>query len=932
MAASDSDDDDSFVVIGTAFDIPDKDEPRRKKIQVEDLPAKDSRGRTRFHGAFTGGFSAGYFNTAGSKEGWTPSTFSSSKSQRAESSRQRPEDYMDEEDLGEHGIAPRTFTTTDSFVSTDASRKRVIAGSSRPSVIPGDWLLTELIVPDVTPIGVRLLRKMGWRDGQGIGPRQKKKIKQKDTGAKVYGCALPPSGSDSELSESGADYVKNLTFAPKDTTPIDFTPKDNYHGIGYSGLNPKAALQSGHLNLFETEAKLTRSGKRGIKGQAFGVGALEEDDDDVYTVDHLSNYHQTLGGDEEDDRFGWTAPKGRQLALPGHNVSNISRILEGFQLSSKQLVPNKVFPPPRIPPNYRPIHIERQPLVPSTSVPTPVPDRKSLNSLSRGLLLGEVPLMAVKAPPQHEQQQKGTPIAEKVSRFSRATEDKPANLAASSSTSSENPPIKQTPAATSSQYKPFSKDPAKQTRYDQYQALLKLGVKDPYSKLSVGELTEWEKDHEREEFTRAASLYKPLSAMMASRFTTAKYQDDLEHVTISGKEEVEKSDDVKAAEMKMFGKLTREVLEWHPDKVLCKRFNIPDPYPDSQIVGLPGSKRDKFSVFNFLNFPSAPPDPPQAESTAPKTSQPLSIEFNKVPKKPGAKGKKLTTANIFAAYFEEEDRKLKSGIPGRDESKSVADKSSDGGGEDSKKKAGLVDTSTTASTGGSIQIEINKSSDSERPPMDVFKAIFQDSDSESSSDEKGGNDRQVKMDVDESVPQKAEVTSVAEPKDGTVNPGDTVPGPPSAGDLRTPSLVERLSPQVEAPSSEADLFGPCLPPQHTLGLSSHQTSTESSSNRHHPEDVRFHEKPVKSHRKHRSKDREKYSHRHKKKKTKNKKSKHKKDKKKNSKRRKSSSGYEASTSDSEAESSDGEVPSDSQILHRLKQLDGKGRLKAADFM
>lgn len=29
----------------------------------------DERGRRRFHGAFTGGFSAGYFNTVGSKEG-----------------------------------------------------------------------------------------------------------------------------------------------------------------------------------------------------------------------------------------------------------------------------------------------------------------------------------------------------------------------------------------------------------------------------------------------------------------------------------------------------------------------------------------------------------------------------------------------------------------------------------------------------------------------------------------------------------------------------------------------------------------------------------------------------------------------------------------------------------------------------------------------
>ena len=31
--------------------------------------AKDERGRKRFHGAFTGGFSAGYFNTVGTKEG-----------------------------------------------------------------------------------------------------------------------------------------------------------------------------------------------------------------------------------------------------------------------------------------------------------------------------------------------------------------------------------------------------------------------------------------------------------------------------------------------------------------------------------------------------------------------------------------------------------------------------------------------------------------------------------------------------------------------------------------------------------------------------------------------------------------------------------------------------------------------------------------------
>ncbi len=59
-----------------------------------------------------------------------------------------------------------------------------------------------LIVHVRLPIGVKLLRKMGWKEGQGIGPRVKKKPKapKPDSGQKVYGCALPPTaGEDSEV-------------------------------------------------------------------------------------------------------------------------------------------------------------------------------------------------------------------------------------------------------------------------------------------------------------------------------------------------------------------------------------------------------------------------------------------------------------------------------------------------------------------------------------------------------------------------------------------------------------------------------------------------------------------------------------------------------------------------------------------------------------
>ncbi len=50
------------------------DEPIRKPVPVHEQTVKDEKGRyQRFHGAFTGGFSAGYFNTVGTKEGqWQP--------------------------------------------------------------------------------------------------------------------------------------------------------------------------------------------------------------------------------------------------------------------------------------------------------------------------------------------------------------------------------------------------------------------------------------------------------------------------------------------------------------------------------------------------------------------------------------------------------------------------------------------------------------------------------------------------------------------------------------------------------------------------------------------------------------------------------------------------------------------------------------------
>jgi hypothetical protein len=61
----------------------------------------DDQGKLRLHGAFTGGFSAGYFNSVGTIEGFKPSTFVSSRSSRADKVTRTAKDYMEESDESE---------------------------------------------------------------------------------------------------------------------------------------------------------------------------------------------------------------------------------------------------------------------------------------------------------------------------------------------------------------------------------------------------------------------------------------------------------------------------------------------------------------------------------------------------------------------------------------------------------------------------------------------------------------------------------------------------------------------------------------------------------------------------------------------------------------------------------------------------------------
>ena len=192
----------------------------------------DEKGQKRLHGAFTGGFSAGYFNTCGSKEGWAPATFVSSRSQRAAYKQQRPEDFMDAEDAVEEAVGGgKLIQETADFAGMGdrLSAKDALAGAAGAAA-SGLLMPDELLVSaeaETDPIGFRLLRTMGWREGHGVGPRRRRAPKGTVPPVKPPRAAVtagPGVAADSGEDEGGAGgdeagpdpFAADFKFAPKD--------------------------------------------------------------------------------------------------------------------------------------------------------------------------------------------------------------------------------------------------------------------------------------------------------------------------------------------------------------------------------------------------------------------------------------------------------------------------------------------------------------------------------------------------------------------------------------------------------------------------------------------------------------------------------------------------------------------------------------------
>lgn len=541
-----------------------------------------------------------YYNTVGSKEGWVPSTFVSSRTNRKKDdpkvAQQRREDFMDDEDIADAAEAERVQTAegfTDlGSTQDDATRRGAFVDLFR---IEGDT------------IGVKLLKKMGWKEGQGVGPKVRRK-------ARLDG-----------VERAGNDGDATHLFAPENTYMIRFIRKNDHKGLGFDGETKLSSNTGPGSDKEKSEdddddralialpkSKKTKPARGGI-----GIGILNDtgsDDEDPYEIGPRISYNRVIGGDKKKKKPGINSMNpllkskpvfiSRKVAMAkasaGFRKCHDGRLpLDGFILSSKDEFSSITqspgnYSPPKIPEDWK-----------SSKQPTPgsqhaaylstaeAAKASKLDPKTRASILGEAAL----------------PGKSVFDFLSTAARDRLASASGKSNLPQARGEIPEGYAMTdeerrqellarvpkvdkyiadaalsrgASGFMPYGEDEAKRSRYRAYlenQAGIVLTLPERGPDMSRDD---WLK--ELREFATCAQIFKPMSGMMATRFTSsttspklASDAPDLNKELLSKPTPKPEDPAEQAAMLGMYGPMTRTSKDWHPTRLLCKRFNVKPP-------------------------------------------------------------------------------------------------------------------------------------------------------------------------------------------------------------------------------------------------------------------------------------------------------------------------------------------------------------------
>lgn len=584
--------------------------------------------------------------------------------------------------------------------------------------------LINMFGPPKDSVGVRLLRKMGWRPGQGIGPRVKRRM-------------------DDEDQDDDDEALSNITFAPRDTPIENFQAKRDTYGLGFD-LSTSVPEVAEMKRLRELARQKEMSGQEvdkknrssfgildtsGRKVEAFGLGALEDDDDedDVYRTD-TANYHTSLYDDEGGltrDQVKIQSMKRKREQMEEAEKSKHSLKcsdgrppLKGFHVSDKPQHIGKWHAPPKVPAEFTGQHVVKEDQDSQTDAPKI--SKESLFSFEeRGNALGEKPIeqrSVFDYMPKHSKDK----LDQAVSYFIDIGKDK--------SQLSEFPVIPKDVAKLALQgFMPFDDNLKKQARYRSYlenQAGMLTEDGEPKTVLPIPEGLTYESGmKEMDEFAKAARIFRPISAMMSGRFTSAsETSKNIEVVNFEGglkteeqyrkekeqrikeqpkPEKKQLTQEAEAAAMKMFGNLTRTVKPFYPNRLVCKRFNVKDPHPNHDHTADKAAGRTQGGNKDALS----------KESMETILNERLPL------------GQKFTSVSEMTESLAQpdDDPMMKAVVP-----------------KPSQRNQDFIAPTTGIDTTKKQDTEEDEGPplDYERPSMDIFKAIFNDSDSEEEEEDK----------------------------------------------------------------------------------------------------------------------------------------------------------------------------------------------------
>ena len=572
----------------------------------------------RFHGAFTGGFTAGYYNTVGSAEGWTPSSFVStrggSRGDAATTHQQRIEELMDAEDradlLGASLVAlPEYERLGDgsvgkpgSVASASTKSQRGVSGARRPTTtsIGGASVGAVRLAPPTQPrenlVGRRLLMGMGWRQGDGVGPRArdmddpddartglpdsgattdaaKRTVSERDQDdnhvptaeiepaphdskesgqQRVFGASLPPGLQRKAKVAAVIDNSKPVRykFRPVDAALRIFVRKDDSYGLGYApgpddvGLERMGAAGADRggdqhgtglgTNRVRLDSVMASGGGAGggRNGPNVGVGYGEDDEDVFGYGSSMRNFDTSLD-------VGGGAASGRRGKGGGKESGRTGRDRWGGGRGTDTSGGRP----------YVPELVDRNRVTLDDFVPA---GDSGIGSVDQR---GEYPLPRV---PRAFDERKvfAAPLVRTQLDLGREQ--------------------------LTARHRAFllNTDAESAAREERYRAFL-------LRKSGVGNATTGspnaaapESAEETLEFRTRAMLFKSDKAAtsLSSRFAPAGSGKSGAAAGAGGGADDNLPADVKAARAGRFGSETRAVIEWVPDSLLCKRFSVANPY------------------------------------------------------------------------------------------------------------------------------------------------------------------------------------------------------------------------------------------------------------------------------------------------------------------------------------------------------------------